>query len=353
MLKKLLFAAGRFSETKADIAAISPKKILVFKVGAIGDVVMTTPFVRALRKRFPNAQVDYWTGKWSAPMLENNPHVKCVSFPEKDAESFFGLAKLRSAIKKEKYSLAFILDRSYKANLFIASCGIPVRIGFDRHGEGVFLTKRIPYTQDRHDVKAYVQLLQPFKVKNAKTDMELFLSKEEIAFACKFFAENSLSGRVLGVFPGGGKNPGQTLTQKRWGEEKFGKVCQQLSKKGWKILLVGGPSDADVIEHIQKYGPFATTLNKANIRQTAAIIKKCDKFLTNDGGPMHIAGAVGTPVVSIFGPTNPNVLAPLGKKNIFIWKHPAAPCYDIYGKITKSHACMEKITIADVVRAVK
>lgn len=137
-------------------------KILVFKLGAIGDVLMTTPFLRALREKYPDAEIVYYIGEWSSEVLKFNKRISRMEvFDEKPIykADVKALLALRKRIKKEKFDMAFILEKSKTANLFIWSCGIKERIGFDRNGEGFPNTKNVKYGVVKHEIEYYLELV--------------------------------------------------------------------------------------------------------------------------------------------------------------------------------------------------
>ncbi len=337
------------------------RSICLFKTGAIGDVLMTTPLVRTLRARFPQARIDYWVGSWSAPVMKNNPHLDhIIAFDEKHILRRNPLAvhRLAHAIRRQRYDLMFVLDFSYLANVFAAWCRVPIRIGFDRNGGGFPNTLNVPYGKRIYDVDSYLHLARLVGARPRAHQIELVLTASEKKFAQAFFQkEKLLPTTTIGIAPGGARNPGMTLDIKRWPAERFAAVAEALTRKGWRVLLIGGPDDRDAAAVVQQHVPTAiNAVGRFPLRRSAALIKQCASLICNDSGPMHLAVAVGTPVIALFGPTDPKKLAPRRQHDRVLWKHPdKMPCYKD-GKLmacTDRHACIQRITIQDVLRAVR
>jgi len=140
----------------------NPKKILVFRSGAIGDVLMTTPFLKSLRTRYPKAEIVYLVGNWSRSALDNNPSVdRIISFDDSILfkKKIFQLIKFRSKVVAERFDLCFILDKSYLFNIFAYLCRIPSRIGFDRKGEGFANSLSVDYSGAKCESEYYLDLI--------------------------------------------------------------------------------------------------------------------------------------------------------------------------------------------------
>ena len=340
---------------------LNPKKILLFKIGSIGDVLMTTPLVRQLRKEFPKSEIVYYVGKYSAPVLVGNKNVsRLVPFDQSIfiKKNLFKAVKLRNEIKKQNFDVAFVLDKHWAFGAFIKSCGIPVRIGFDRDGEGKYHTHKIIYKQVQHEITYYLSLLETIEIKPSNdTQMDLHLSKKDTSFADNFFKKNKFSRKVIGITLGGGTNPGAVHHFKRWSTDRYIELVHNLAGQ-YKILLLGGPEDKELNENIIKFMKNKNIINGANddIKKSAALMKKCSVIVCNDSGPMHLASAVNNRIVSLFGPTSPERLRPLHEESIAIWhdKDIYEDDYILYGKVPdKSKKWMRRITVKEVENAVR
>ena len=309
-------------------------RILFLKVGALGDVLMTTPLVRATRKAYPYAELIYYTGAWSACALERNPYLDRVEmFPD---EIFFKksraaeLVSLLLRLRREKANILFCLDKARLFNFFCAGTQIPIRVGFDRAGEGYGLTKKVPYNKAKHDISYYLDLLAALQGKKirqtrAHDGMDLSRTAQDNRAAAKHLRRIPKKRGYIALLPGGGRNPGQAVLEKRWPLQKFKTLAGLLKEKGYAPLIIGGASDLDLVQAFADI-KVPCIVGKTTIQESAAIIDLCAWTICNDSGPMHIAATTRTRIIALFGPTDPRRLAPLGSRHIVL-KAQKAPTY--------------------------
>ncbi len=357
--KALGFLGKSFFLFKHQKIPLDPKKILIIRSGAIGDVVMTTPLIKALRKRYPNAEIDYLVGNWSKKVLEGNPYLnRIITFDDKIVyeKNWREVKKLAEEIKKEHFDLAFVSDKSYHWGILAYLMGIKFRIGFDRFGEGFAYNLSVPYDGSKYEVDYNLELAELVGADTGDKQMEIPLSEAEEDFATAFFRKNKLKGRTIGIIAGGAKNPGQTMSLKRWPLENYIKLIRQLDNEGYSILLLDGPGDRDVLEKIisEIKSSRVVDTSRYKLKEVIALMKRCDLVITHDTGPLHMAAATGTKVIALFGPTPAHRFAP---KNAVVLdtKTEKCPCYDIYGNYTAcaEPECMKKITVEAVTTKIK
>lgn len=354
---------------KIEFNPVEIKKILISKYCCIGDVLMTTPLVAEIHKNFPNARIDYYVGDWSKAVLENNENITNIYINKPETRK-----TLKEQFKNEKYDIIFVLDIGINDIYFVYSLKPKILVGIDAFNRGFLLNYKTKHAigDGIHERDVYSGTLESMGIKTTIKDMHMTLTKEESAFADDFFRKNGLSGtKVIGVFPGGGKNPGTTMNLKQWGEEKYAELCNQLIKKDFSMMLLGAPNEKDIIIKIEeKIEGEIIDASGFSIRETAALIKKCNLFISNDSGPMHIAAAIGTKTISIFGPTNPSLLKPYGEKHYAFYtmkncvpdysiknpNHNCHPCYRLiigdFNHSCKTKDCMNKIRAEDVEKKV-
>lgn len=333
-------------------------KILIFKPGAIGDIIMSTPLVRQLRKNFPKSTIDYLVGKKAKPILENNKNInQLISFDEnifyrKQWRDYLNLSLF---IRNRKYDVIFVLNKHKLYNLTALIWGIPKRIGFDRSGEGIFLNYKVPFYGARHHIFYNLNLIAGLGVKPNYNDWmpEIFLTPKEKNFAQKFWQENKLTReKVIGICPGGGANIKNKEEIRRWPSIKYIELIEKLERENFKVILIGGASDQDIAKSILEKVNCFSLVGKTSLLEAGAIIAKCHSLICTDSGLMHLASAVNERVISIFGPTNPLEKAPLHKKSQWIWKPEVgcSPCYDLKGRFPKckDRKCLNLISPDDI-----
>jgi lipopolysaccharide heptosyltransferase II len=343
------------------------KKILLFKIGAIGDTLMTTPFLRQLRKNNPHAEIDYLIGKSGKDVLLGNKNLDAViPFDEsiifkKKIGQYISLA---SKIKKKKYDIVYVLDKHWALNITSKFFDIRKRIGFDRAGkEGMLLTDKVFYGNDKHETYYYLDLLKVESIKPdySDTKMDLNLSASDIDKAESVWKKYSLKNkRVICIIPGGGSNPGESTGVRNWPIYRYISLIERLMAKKYHIVLIGGKSDEKLSQIIlgNIKGKNITDLTgKLKLKESASVISRCDYVICNDSGPMHLAACVNDNIISIFGPTNPKRKAPLLKESHALWKgkREYEPEYELYGKLPGKRAIdsIKKITVEDVLKYIK
>ena len=338
---------------------ITPKKILIFRSGAIGDVLMTTPLVKSIKKKYPDSKIYYLTGKWSSGVLRDNPSIDEIMEIDESIifrKKIFELNKLVISLRKQKFDVAFILDKSKWFGLLIKLAGVPIRIGFDRNGEGKFNTKNIKYDGKKHEIDYYLELTKFIGYTEKNREMEIFTKGMDTIMASKLIDKIKNEGIIIGVSVGGASNPGQTFIQKRWPKKNYRELIKKLSESN-PVILIGGKDDFEISKEVsQGLKNVYNFAGKTTLKESAELIKKCGIFVTHDSGPMHLAVAVKTPVIGIFGPTDYRRFGyDKGINKVVINKNKkCAPCYDIYGKNGKNYnyECMKNISAYKVLKIV-
>ncbi len=344
----------------------NPKTIAIIKIGAIGDVLMSTPLLENVRKAYPSARIIYVVGNWSKAVLEGNPAIdSLVPFDDQIIwdRHYLKIWNLAKEVRREKIDIGFILDRHYFASLFGFLCGIRFRIGFDRKGEGFANNLNVIYGPIRHEIEYSLDLLRALGKPAAYEGMKVFLAESDKHFANDFVREHNLqNAAVVGLMAGGAVNPGQSMLIRRWPTDHFIELTRLLLKSFPKIriLMFGGLGDKKINKGIIESTDENFVKNvagKASIKQSIALMKHCRVFVTHDSGPMHMAAAAGIPVISIFGPVHPERKAPIGLRHTYVWK-PDLPgaLTDDEGKFPAGLSeleCMRGVQPESILRLVK
>lgn len=329
-------------------------RILLFKAGALGDILMTTPLVRQLRECHPQATIDYLVGDQFASVIKGNQYIDSVK--TFDASIIFRkrLLSLNAILGQMRgYDRIFVLDRHwiFACIAWLAQSRECIGFARDRLAK-LFLTSGVPYKQDKHDIHAYLDLMAvQDTIDNEDTSMDIFSTKEEEEQAAHLWKAHTLSRkRVVALAPGGGENQGQDLSEKRWPLDHYRSLAKMLIKKGFSVVVVGGPLDRERGKTLEKVG--CIDLTGRSIGMTAATLKRCAYVVCNDGGAMHIAAASNPRIIALFGPTNPAVLAPLSPESVVL-RSQDVPTYDIRGKLTKKyHPTINEIKPEHVMREI-
>jgi len=365
------------------------KRILIINPFGIGDVLFTTPVIKALKRQYPDAFIGYWSNSRVKPILETNPQVnKIFALSRGDLkkiyqESFFkGLCSALSLvweIRKERFDICLDFSLDHRYSLFAKIIGIRRRIGFNYKGRGRFLTKRIDLAayQEKHVVEYYLELLKFLNIPVIDKSLYLAVSgqsrqRAQDLLAAAGIEENDL---VIGIAPGAGGSWGKHAVYKHWPALKFAQAADRLAAElKAKIVILGDESErkiAEVITHLMCHKPARQCLpagkagfgspysqshkpvdltGKTGLGILPAVIKNCNLLITNDGGLMHMAAALGVSTVSIFGPVNELVYGPFPYSNkhvVLKWDISCRPCYNNFRLpvCDKDRECLKQVSV--------
>jgi lipopolysaccharide heptosyltransferase II len=290
------------------------QKILIIKPRGIGDVVLSTIVLDNLKIQFPNASIDYLTERPSNQFLELLPQINNVIILKKS--TLFEKLKTVGEIRKNKYDLVFdFYSNPFTAQLTKLS-GAKYRAGFPYRG------RKYAYNlfgeEERAKYHSAILHLKFLEIIGLKSDIENIYFGIDNA-ACEkaeffFFNNFSESDKIVAVSPSGGWD------SKKAPPEKFAEFADAISTElSAKILILWGPEDKSEAELISaKMKTKGILAPPTSIIEMAAFLEKADAVLANDSGPMHIAAAVGTPTLGLFGPTAPEFQGPFGDKNDYV-----------------------------------
>jgi len=327
-------------------------KIVVRMPNWIGDAVMALPVLKALQANFPQAEVWAAAREWVGDLFSPEHGIKgLVPLPQvRDLKS---LRQASSRLTKHGFDAGLLLTNSFSSALVFRLAGIPERWGYARDGRGLLLSRSVPLKkggETRRQTDYYRDLLAGLGIEAQGGAIDLHLSEEEKAAAEKAITEAGRDpARPLVVL-----NPGAAFgPAKRWPAERFADLARLFqARRNAEILLVGAAGEADIAASIAsglERKPLDLT-GKTNLRQLMGLISLGRVFVTNDTGPMHIAGALGVPVVAIFGPTDPKATGPSRRPSVVLKKDvPCWPC--TYRSCPYDHRCMTGIGPEEVFSA--
>ncbi len=288
------------------------KRILVVKPCCFGDVMMATPALRALHHTFSSASIHVLTTQWCAEALRNNPNINGV-YRYPSAISVVQFLRLVQRIKSQHYDLGISLDRSPIVNILLMLSGIPERAGIDSSGRGIGLTRRVAPVPNQHETELYLAVTASVG-SIAQGSQPEYCTTEEARRTAKRLVEGLVDPIVV-IHPGGAVNPGSTLLTKRWPAVMYGELASELVQRdGASIVVVGAESDADAVQGAIDFTDAQVTdlSQQLTVPELAAICERAALYIGNDSGMSHLASAVNTPTVTIFGPTSPDMYRPLG-----------------------------------------
>ena len=359
-----------------------PQRILVRGVNWLGDAVMTTPALLRLREKFPGAHIALLCVDKICPLFEHHPAVD-ETIPFAKGEDVFAIAK---KLRAGKFDLALVLPNSPRSALEVFLAGIPQRIGYARPWRNFFLTQSVASRVDAvkmhkrsvaeiktlvagnsesriqnseipksaHQIHEYLHLAAALGASAEPLAPQLLVTPEEIAAAKKRFGLGEISEPIFGLNPGAEYGPA-----KRWPVERFIAAAveiQQRTNCTW--LIFGGKNDAATAAQIHASlvtrHPSLNLAGRTSLRELMALMGFCRVVLTNDTGPMHVAAALGTPVVVPFGSTSPELTGPglpgAARHHLLKSDAPCSPCF--LRECPIDFRCMNDISVERVVEAV-
>ncbi|HSE96918.1 MAG TPA: lipopolysaccharide heptosyltransferase II [Blastocatellia bacterium] len=349
------------------------KRILVFAYHGLGNFIMYTPTLNLLRERFPDARIDLQVG--------NNTGCEEVVSESHLFDSIYNLPYnspphrwLRRGleIRQARYDVTIneFHSHSWKLALLVAMSGAPFRVGHvtspgwsERFSRYSFVFN-LPVTmrEDEHEIDRYLDLLPPLGITvddSMQPETFIHLTSNEREFAREFLKEplGRKAGEIIGVQPG----TSPSMRWKQWPLERYRVLIKRLLDQNTerRIVLFGSVSELSMIEELA--GGLGERVliaaGRTTVKQVAALIEQCELLICNDSGLMHVAVAVKTPVVAIYGPTDIRRTAPIGKRHTVV-RHdlPCSPCFRLEGdakvQSCTHHDCLMTITPEEVFRAV-
>jgi heptosyltransferase II len=327
--------------------------VLVIGPNWVGDAVMSTPALANLRRGLPKAKIDLLVPRQVAPLFEDHPHLDRVLTRDDRQPWRTRLAQI-IALRRCQYRMVLLLPNSFRAALYARLVGSPIRVGYATDGRRWLLSHPVSAVDARpcHQIDAYLQLVAalglpvvdrlPVLAPTVRAEMEA-----ERLWGAHGWGREDL---VVGICPGAAFGPA-----KRWWPGRFAALADQLiASGGFRVVFFGSPDEIPLVEHIrsQMTHKAVSLAGHDTLGSFMALAARCAVMITNDSGPMHIANAVGTRVVALFGPTDPRRTAPTAAPAAVLRRELAcSPCFRATCPYS-DHPCMRLIEVDDVYRVV-
>lgn len=319
------------------------KKILIIKPSSLGDIVHSLPTLKAVRHLFPKAFISWLVKEEWAGILAGNPYLdEILSFPF----TLKGMPQIIRSVRERQFDLVLDLQGLLRSSMLGLISGAPIRIGYDnaREGAKIFYTERIKVPSvEIHAVDRYLLSVGIDRFVPSASDFYIGFDQADTEYVRGMLNRDTTANKPLIAI-----NPLARWRTKLWPLERFGLLADFLTDQlDARVVLIG-----DDMDRIGGGGPISSTKGKTidmrgktSLKQLAALLKEVDLLITNDSGPMHIAAALGTPVVAIFGPTDPKRTGPYGDMHRVIrGDMECSPCFKKRCNKEK-HLCMDAISV--------
>jgi heptosyltransferase II len=273
------------------------QRILLVQTAFIGDVILITPLIKAVKELYPAAELDALVVPAAARLLHNNPHLNEVLTYRKRDKALLSMGQMIRRLKAKGYDMAISPHSSGRTHLLLYLARIPQRLGFDRGTMPFLLTGKTPHPRGIHKSIKNLALLKLLSPRDFDPQTELFPSAEDQHVADDLLSD--MSDKELVAMA-----PGSMWATKCWPEEYYAELAQELSALGYGVVLIGSPDDLPKCEKIHHSCPDSLILaGRTDLLESAAVIARCCLMICNDSGALHIANAMQTRVIAFFGPT--------------------------------------------------
>lgn len=334
-------------------------KILIIQTAFLGDVILSLPLVQVLKDKLQGSVIDYLCIPKTQEILLNNPCIDNVIVYDKHGESngLSGLNKVINEVKNNKYDVVISVQRFLRSTLIAKRSGAKITISYDTSTLSFLYTDKVEYKQ-KHEILRVLDLLSPLGIKDLPImKPELYPSDEDKVEVAKVFKGLGVSGKKELICIA----PGSVWFTKRFPKDKFVSLLNLMDSDKWKVALIGGKDDVKLCDYIMSkttHNEIYSFAGKLSLLQSAELIKNSALLITNDSAPLHIANAVSTKVIALFGSTIKDFgFYPIGGKDIVFETSglKCRPCSNHGKQECPIHTfdCMNNISEKDIYEEVK
>ena len=279
------------------------QRILILRMGPVGETILTTPVLRALRGRFPDAYIAYMVNPGREDLVSENPNLNEVITYK------VSIPSLIYEMVKRSFDMVVVLQPTFRLVVHTFLARIPFRIGFETNsGKGCLLHAAVPNNIDQHETDRYLDVVRGIGIEPDSREPEMFVNTASQMWANDFLAGADVASDRLLI----GLNPGSASLSRRWSRSGFAEVGDRLHQKyNAQILITAGEAEGKLPHEIaRRMSCSPCIVTGITPMQLGAIIQKCHLYISNDTGPMHMSTAVKTPTIGLFGASNPHQWGP-------------------------------------------
>lgn len=352
--------------SEAKYAALTPRRILLIKLRHHGDMVLTTPVINRIHQHYPDAEIDVLLYKETRPILSEHPaltHIHVIDRSWKKKGTRYQLQQellLIKSIRARQYDLVINLADQWRSAVLSMISGAKVRLGFD-FKKRRSVVWRVGHTHlvttenhnELHTVEQNMSILSPLGISTEDAKTSMHYSESDKAFCQQLLLKNHVSGGYIVI------QPTSRWAFKCWDDDKFASVIDALGDTGLTVVMTASP-DKKELEMVQKiqdlsHNPQVVSFaGQLSLTQLAAMIDGAKLFIGVDSAPMHMAAALNTPCVALFGPTKMQHWRPWGDNNTTLWAGDYAPLPAPDSIDTKTQQrYLHAIPVSDVINAAR
>jgi heptosyltransferase I len=324
------------------------QRFLVLRMSALGDIIHTLPAVCALRESFPKATIDWLVDQKWVSILEGNPCVNNVI--TMDRGSWRSVIASVRRMRRAHYTTAVDFQSLYRSAILGRLSGAPQRLGFDgsysRESGAAFFYTKVVSPRRVHKVEHNLELVEAAGARGREIRFPLPAASEATEEVESILAERGV-GEYFVLSPGGGWG------SKRWPPGRYGELHRALAQRyGWRGVISFGPGESGLAENVRRStGPPKPIVEMFNLKQLIALLRRAKFLVAGDTGPLHVASALGTPVVGLYGSTDPARNGPYSPRDIVVRR--AHPGETTYRRGNAPSRAMLAISVEDVLDAVE
>ena len=331
------------------------QRVLVIKLRSIGDTVLATPSLFALKRFLPNAQIDILVEDWVAPLLANHPHVDNVI--ELQRGSFASRISVARKLRAERYDVVYNLHGGTTATFLTRATGARHRVGFKTYQYAKLHTELVPSPlllwgqQKTHSVEQQLALLGWTGVPvSDRPRTRLGIAPEATSSVIQHLADAGLADSKIALI-----HPAAAFATKRWATENFARVAEYVAQRGYAPVAIAAPNEGKIIEDLLSAASVDILPLDLSLPEVTVLAARSQLFVGNDSGIAHIAAAVGTPSIVIFGSSNIAHWRPWNRApaEVVFEELPCQPCHGYFCEKFPQPECILRVPVERVIAAIE